>query len=302
MDIKNKKISILGTGKSGISAAIKAKKLGAKVFVSDMKSEEKFDDTSFITDNFTCEFGGHTELVLDAEMIIVSPGIPVNIPILQKAKMLEILVIGEIEFGFLIKNINSKIIAITGSNGKSTTVTLLDFLLKKNNFKTILAGNIGHAFTSFPIEEEGIDYIVLELSSFQLDLIKTFKPDIAAILNITPDHLNRYNSFNDYAKSKFRIFSNQDENDLAIINKDCDATQSLLDLGRLDGITIKSQIEEFSLKDTLASYYVGNEIISIENQLINISKRTILGPHNVAKMKLMELDSLMTQKLQIQIL
>ena len=204
---KNYKIGILGMAKSGIAAAYKAKKMGLEPFVSEFKKENQINNSQEIRKNFKCEFSGHSEKLLDCDLLIVSPGIPLDIPILKKAKKKNLKFISEIEFGYKIKYPASKIIAITGSNGKSTTVSLIHHILKTAGYKSILAGNIGSALTSFPIEKPGIEFIVLELSSFQLELIEFFKADVAAILNITPDHLNRYNNFEEYTLAKFNIFN-----------------------------------------------------------------------------------------------
>ena len=178
------KFGILGMAKSGIAAAYKIKELGGKPFLSEFLPKEKIVHHQNITRDFDCEFGGHSDKILNCDTIIVSPGIPLNIPVLKKAKEQNINIIGEIEFGFSIKSANSKIIAVTGSNGKSTTVSLIHHTLLKAGYKSILAGNIGTPFTAFPIEKSGIDFIVLELSSFQLETIKKFKADIAILLKI----------------------------------------------------------------------------------------------------------------------
>ncbi len=216
--MKKTKIGILGMARSGIAAARKAIKLGADVFISEFKTADSFENFQQLSEEFNCEFGGHSDEILKSEFIILSPGIPSDIPILLEAKSLGIEVISEIEYGYRIKAKDSEIIAVTGSNGKSTTVTLIYNMLKEEGQNVILAGNIGDAFTSFPIEEAGIDFIVLELSSFQLENIKDFHANVAVLLNVSPDHLDRYKSFDDYGLTKFNIFKNQTENDIAVLN------------------------------------------------------------------------------------
>jgi len=208
---------ILGLARSGIAAAYKIKAMGGKAFLSEKQWKDKIPSAAQLEKDFPCEFGGHTDRLLECDCLIISPGIPLDIPILNKARARGIELISEIEFGYRIKHPSSKIIAVTGSNGKSTTASLIYHILKNMDCKAILAGNIGDAFCSFPIHEPGIDYIVLEISSFQLDLITSFKPDVAVLLNITPDHMNRYESFDHYAASKARIFKYQDETDSAVL-------------------------------------------------------------------------------------
>ena len=272
MNVQEHKIGIMGIARSGLAAAYKIKKLGGIPFLSEFKAEDKFEDYKNIKSEFDCEFSGHTDRLLECDTIIVSPGISLNVPILEKAKKRNIHLISEIEFGFLVKHPESKIIAITGSNGKSTTVSLIHHILQTAGYNSILAGNIGMAFCSYPIEKPGIDFIVLELSSFQLELIDKFKPDVAAILNITPDHLNRYNNFDDYALAKFNIFKNQDKSDLSILN--LDDTMSLKHKNKLDP-------EYFSL-NSKTDIYFDDKQIKFGTESINIDNSTIKGPHNVA--------------------
>jgi len=214
-----KRIGILGMARSGISVAKKAMQCGFEVFLSDSNTKEALLNTTDIKD-FCCsihdiyvddciaEFGGHTDKLLEMDCLIVSPGIPLDIPILTKAKEKNILLMSEIEFAYQLTHPATKIIAVTGSNGKSSTVSLIHHILKSHGFDTLLVGNIGAAFSSFDIENKK-DFIILEISSFQLELIHDFKPDVAIILNITPDHLDRYDTFEDYALTKFSIFQNQ---------------------------------------------------------------------------------------------
>jgi UDP-N-acetylmuramoylalanine--D-glutamate ligase len=216
----SKNYGILGMARSGIAAAYKIKDLGGSAYLSEVREKDQIPIAEQLFKDFPCEFGGHTNKLLSCDCLIVSPGIPLDIPILMKAKEIGIELISEIELGFRIKAPDSKIIAVTGSNGKSTTASLIHHILTKMGHDSILAGNIGDAFCSYPIHQPGIHCIVLEISSFQLDLITSFKPDVAVLLNITPDHMNRYDSFEDYAASKARIFMFQDESDSAVLSLD----------------------------------------------------------------------------------
>lgn len=267
---------ILGLARSGLAAAWKIKELGGKPFLSEAKPAAEFPQADMIAEEFACEFGGHTDRILDCDVIIVSPGIPLDTPIIQKANSRGKKLISELEFGYTIKAPDSKIIAVTGSNGKSTTVSMIHHLLQSAGYNSLLAGNIGTAFTGYAIEKPGFDYIVLEISSFQLDLIDTFKPDIALLLNITPDHLNRYESFDHYALSKMRIFENQADKDYCIINADDHV------ISRFENM-IHSNKKYFSMNKTADAYYKDGVLhFPAYQNTIPIDKLQIRGPHNYA--------------------
>lgn len=265
--------TILGLARSGIAAAYKLKELGYSPFLSEYKPAEEIEDYQQLMQDFCCEFGGHSPAALDCETMIVSPGIP-DIPILQTAKEQGIELISEIELGFRLKANDSKIIAVTGSNGKSTTVSLINYIFRQAGYNTILAGNIGQAFTSFPIEKPGIDFIILELSSFQLELIQSFRPDLAILLNITPDHLDRYQSFAHYAQTKFKLFQNQSARNLAIINLDDSEVTSRSN-------QIAASKATFSLSKP-ADIFADNENIISKNTKYALAQLSLPGPHNLA--------------------
>lgn len=221
INITDKKISIIGAARSGIAAAELAIRKGAIPFLSDKADEDKLADNIPLIKKLNIDFevGGHTEKALDADLMVISPGVPTNTEIIKKAKSKNIEVISEIEFAS--QFCEGKIIAITGTNGKTTTTSLIGHLLSTAGIKNFVAGNIGNAFSNITDIIKSDEYAVLEVSSFQLDLIKSFKPFIAAILNITPDHLDRYdNDLIKYAKSKQRIYENQTQDDFLIINID----------------------------------------------------------------------------------
>jgi len=220
MKFKNKKISILGIAKSGKAAAKKLKKLGAKVFLSDSQNMTELKLSNQFVKDFCLETGGHSEKILESDLIIISPGVPSNINILEAARKKNIPIWSELELGFqLIKDRDkTKVIAVTGSNGKSTTASLIYNILKGVTNEIILAGNIGSPLSGFPIDKINYKFIVLEVSSFQLQNINKFKPDISVLLNLTPDHLNVHGTVGNYFKAKSQIFSNQDKDDIAIIN------------------------------------------------------------------------------------
>ncbi len=211
---------VLGAGESGIGAALLSHKHGHDVFVSDFGQIKANYKKELNEAGIDWEEGKHSEVkILSADIIIKSPGIPENVPILQKARENKIEIISEIEWGFRFVK-EAKIIAITGSNGKTTTSNLVYKMLKDSGLSVCLAGNIGNSFARELLVEPK-DYYILELSSFQLDGIVDFKPYVSIILNITPDHLDRYNySVEEYAKSKLNITKNQDENDYFIYWKE----------------------------------------------------------------------------------
>ncbi len=213
------KLVILGGGESGVGTAILGKKKGYEVFVSDFgKIKENYKEVLSIN-QIPWEDEKHTEsLILDADVVMKSPGIPEKAPIVKKLLERNIPVISEIEFAFPFTN--AKTIGITGSNGKTTTTLLTYHILKQGGLNVGLAGNIGKSF-AWQVAENNHDYYVLELSSFQLDGIVNYRPDIAVITNLSPDHLDRYAyDYNLYIASKFRITKNQTENDFLIVDHD----------------------------------------------------------------------------------
>ena len=212
-------IAILGSGESGKGAAILAKKAGYQVFVSDLKKIPKQTKSLFKKLSIDYEENHHSiDKIIKAEKIIKSPGIDQKSDLIVEIKKNRNDIISEIEFGF--SQTDSKIIGVTGSNGKTTTATMIYHILKKSGFNVALAGNIGRSFSG-SIAEQNYQIYVLELSSFQLDNILNFSPDISVITSITPDHLDRYNyDFDEYIKSKLNITLNQSTNQFLIFNSD----------------------------------------------------------------------------------
>jgi UDP-N-acetylmuramoylalanine--D-glutamate ligase len=203
-----KRIVILGSGESGVGSAILAREKGYEVFVSDFGNIPEQYKSELLKENIIFEEGHHTEaLILNANEVIKSPGIPETAPIVKKLKEQNTPVMSEIEFAG--RFTNAKTICITGSNGKTTTTLLTYHILKKAGYNVGLGGNVGKSF-ALQVARENFDYYVLELSSFQLDGMFDFKADVAVLLNITPDHLDRYEyNFDNYTRSKFRIVQNQ---------------------------------------------------------------------------------------------
>jgi len=276
----SKRLVILGGGESGVGAAILAKKKGFEVFVSD-RGEIK-DKYKNVLKNIDVEWeeGDHTESkVLNATEVVKSPGIPDTVPLILKVKEKGIQVISEIEFAG--RYTKAKIIGITGSNGKTTTSLLTFHMLKKAGLNVGLAGNVGDSLAK-QIAEDDKEFYVLELSSFQLDGMFDFKVDIAMILNITPDHLDRYdNQFENYAESKFRILQNQTECNEIIYCYDDEVVRKGVEEGDYKGVK-----NPFSIKTVTSNGgYINKEnlIINTNNKLLKmkITELALQGKHNL---------------------
>lgn len=221
MELKNKRVLVVGLGRSGVAAALFLQDHGAWVTVSDTKSEAQLQkEISLLLERgISLEAGQHSERTFrDQDLIVVSPGVPSDQPQLQHARAMGIPVIGEVELAS--RFLQGKIIAITGSNGKTTTTTLVGEILSKSGRKTLVGGNIGTPVISLAEKSSPEHLVVLEISSFQLETIQQFRPWIAAILNITPDHLDRHRTFQAYIDAKARIFENQQPGDFALLNAD----------------------------------------------------------------------------------
>ncbi len=275
---QNKQYAVLGLARSGIAAAYKIRELGGTAFLSDSQPREKISGAADLEADFTCEFGGHSNRLFKFGTWIVSPGIPLDLPIISQALARRIELISEIEFAYRLKASDSRIVAVSGSNGKSTTVSLIHHILKNMGYNSVLAGNIGSAFSSWPIEKPGIDFLVLEVSSFQLDLIDSFRPDVAVLLNITPDHLNRYASFEDYTASKFRLFANQTWENTAVVCLDSPPVVQNIDL-------IKSRLLRYSLTKTPpdCEAWLNRDVIQVGlRHKLPVKDLKIRGPHNQA--------------------
>jgi UDP-N-acetylmuramoylalanine--D-glutamate ligase len=274
-----KRLVILGGGESGVGTALLGKEKGFKVFVSDKGSiKQKYKDV-LIHNEIEFEDNQHTESkILNADLVMKSPGIPDKVAIVKQLIAAEIPVISEIEFAS--KYTEATLVGITGSNGKTTTATLTHHILKQE-LEVGLAGNIGDSFAKQIIEKNYPNY-VLEISSFQLDGILDFKPHIAVITNITPDHLDRYDyKFENYIASKFRIAMNQTKNDFLIYDADDEVITNWL-----INNPVQSTLVPFSLVKTIKNgAYLDKENIKItidNNQIIMPTANLALeGKHNI---------------------
>ena len=223
MELKGKKVLVVGLGKSGRSAALFLRHRGAQVTVSDMRSAEALAQElpALLDEGIAVETGGHGLLTFRRQdLIVVSPGVPLTTPELQQVRKLGLPITGEVELAA--RFLKTKILAITGSNGKTTTTTLCGEILKAGGLATQVGGNIGVPVIELvdePNNEEDA-WSVLEISSFQLETVELFRPKIAVILNITPDHLDRHGTFENYALTKERIFAAQTREDFLVLNGD----------------------------------------------------------------------------------
>ena len=221
MKLNGKRVLVVGLGKSGVASALFLKAHGALVTVSDTKSgDELRNEIPVLLDHgITVETGGHGDRTFRGQdLIVVSPGIPVDAPPLVQARALGEAVIGEIELAA--QFLPGPIVAITGSNGKTTTTTLAGEIMTAAGFPALVGGNIGTPAISLAERAQPETVIVLEISSFQLETIRTFRPKVAVILNVTPDHLDRHRTFEAYVDAKARIFENQQASDFAVLNAD----------------------------------------------------------------------------------
>jgi len=221
MDLNNKRVLVVGLGKSGVASALFLKAHGARVTVSDSKPPDELQEAipTLLDAGITVETGGHGERTFQGQdLIVVSPGVPVDAPPLVQARALGEKVIGEIELAA--EFFPGKIVAITGSNGKTTTTTLAGEILAAGGLSTVVGGNIGTPAISLVERATANTTAVLEVSSFQLETIQTFRSRIAVVLNVTPDHLDRHRTFAAYTDAKARIFENQRSEDFAVLNAD----------------------------------------------------------------------------------
>ena len=276
----NNRIVVLGGGESGVGAAVLAKVKGFDVFLSDKgKSEDKYVK---MLEQWEIPFeqGGHTEdLILNASEVIKSPGIPSTVPLVKKIEAAGIGIVSEIEFAG--RYDNAKKICVTGSNGKTTTTSLIYYLLQEAGLNVGLGGNIGKSY-ALQVATEHFDYYVLEISSFQLDNCYEFRPDIAVITNITPDHLDRYGyDMENYVRAKFRIVRNLRPEDCFIFDSDDEIT-----INHLDKIVTEAKKLPFTQKDKVeqgAYLEDGRIVIKYEDEECDIylKELSLGGIHNV---------------------
>jgi len=272
-----KKISILGLARSGIAAAKLAKKAGFKVFVSDAAvNEELIEKAKALNElGIDVEVGGHTPRVLQSDLLVVSPGVPLSIDVIKAAREMGIPVISEIEFAFRFEK--GSVVAVTGSNGKSTTATLIARILEDSGKKVFLAGNIGKPYSDVVTSTSSDSITVLELSSFQLEAIYSFSAFVGILLNLAPDHLDRYDTVDDYYRAKFRLFETQKPGSYAVLNIDQP------EVAKLEG-KIVADVLPFTMCDgRVNGAWLSNSIIMRRDEpILSKDEIGIPGPHNLA--------------------
>lgn len=282
--VVGKKVSVIGAAKSGVGAAQLLKARGAIVFVSDKETETKLQSqiTNLKALGVSYEIGGHSDRVYDTDLMVVSPGVPSNVPVVLEAKRRGIPVVSELELASWF--CPSPIIAVTGSNGKTTTTTLIGRMVHDAKKKYVVAGNIGTAFSSVVLELDKTSLAVLEVSSFQLDHCETFHPQISVLLNITPDHLDRYGgSFEQYVSAKCRIFMNQTNDDYLIYCYDDPKTRESVE--ELASHHIRTLAFGLERQFENGAFVHNGKMITIidgrRSEIIETNEISIKGEHNL---------------------
>lgn len=282
IDLKNKRVLVVGLGKSGLAAAHFLKARGARVTVSDARPATLIAELSgLLEEGFMVEAGSHGLLTFRRQdLIVVSPGVPLSTPVLTQVRAMGAHIIGELELGS--QFLQGEVIAVTGSNGKTTTTTLIGEILKAAGRPTLVGGNIGRPVTAMVDESTTESWSVLEVSSFQLETVETFKPRIAMVLNITPDHLDRHGSFATYAALKARITAFQTAEDFLILNGEDKDTQ-------LVAAKTKAQIYWFSTRRPIkqGAFVHGESILFVPREgakpepVMPVAEIPLAGAHNV---------------------
>ncbi|OSB10893.1 UDP-N-acetylmuramoyl-L-alanine--D-glutamate ligase [Paraclostridium bifermentans] len=283
MDLKNKNVLLVGLAKTGVSTIKKLNKLGANIIVNDIKPKEKLEgiiEEIDNLDNIEYVLGKHLENIENIDLTIVSPGVPLDLPFIEKIKSEGIKIIGEVELAYRLSK-NPTFIGITGTNGKTTTTSLVGEMFKKANKDTYIVGNIGNPVIDTVDLTNENSYLVTELSSFQLESIEDFKPKVSTIINITEDHLNRHHTMENYINAKARVFKNQDKTDFTILNYDDSIVRDL-------GKNSNGNVLYFSIKEEVkqGAYLDKNNNIVIkvdgkELVLMNKSELSLPGNHNL---------------------
>jgi len=284
LEFKAKNVCVIGLGITGYYTAKYLASMGANVTVTDTKDYKEFDSqilSELESLNIKLELGFHkTSTILNSDFVIPSPGVPLNIEPLILATKNNIPILGELDI--VSHYLNTKTIAITGTNGKSTVTSLIGQLLISAGLDVFVGGNLGTPPVKLLLEKKKPNYLVLEISSFQLDLSKNFNPHIAILLNITPDHLDRYNSFEDYVKSKFSIFKNQGNHQYAILNYDDPV------IAKYNFYT-QAKVIFYSLRNNqnVSAFVSGDKIVTIPPlppTQISIANYKLLGTHNISNL------------------
>ena len=281
MDFKDKKVLVSGVAKSGVSAAYLLKKLGANVIIQDAKTEDKLGNvvTELKNNGIALYLGSNPDDIIEnMDILVMSPGVPTDLPFVNKAREKNIPVIGEIELAYMF--CKSPIIGITGTNGKTTTTTLVGDICKAYYNNTFVVGNIGNPFADITLDTTNNGAVVAELSSFQLETINEFKPKVSAVLNITPDHLNRHHTIQNYIAAKERVFENQTADDYCILNYNDEITKAMANKTKAKVVffSLNNKLDEGIYSDKNSIYI---KALGYDQKVIDINELKILGGHNV---------------------
>lgn len=281
MELQDKRVLVVGLGKSGVASALFLKSRGARVTVSDSKPEAELRDEILLLleHGITVETGGHGDRTFRGQdLIVVSPGVPVDAPQIVQARNLGEPVIGEIELAA--QFLAGSIVAITGANGKTTTTSLAGEIVAAGRLSTLVGGNIGTPAISFVDQAGPATWTVLEVSSFQLETIVEFRPRIAVILNITPDHLDRHKTFANYISAKARVFENQRADDFTVLNADDPTTAGLSDRTRaqLFWFSRKKEVEKGAFVRGTHIYFRDGHS---EREIMTLAELPLKGAHNL---------------------
>lgn len=281
MELKDKKVLVSGMAKSGVAAARLLKKLGAVVTLQDAKTEDKLGEepAKLRKEGIELYLGANPDdIVEDMELLVMSPGVPTELPFVEKARAKGIEVIGEIELAY--RFCNSPVVGITGTNGKTTTTTLVGDIVKAYIQNTYVVGNIGNPFADIALDTTKDGAVVAELSSFQLETIKYFKPKVSAVLNITPDHLNRHHTLEAYTQAKERVFENQTADDFCVLNANDEATLKMADktAAKVIFFSLNKPLDEGIYSDEKSIYI---KALGYDEKILDIDELNILGGHNV---------------------
>ncbi len=282
MDVKDKKVLVSGIARSGIAAAHLLRRKGAEVTIQDAKTEDKLDRETLNRleeDGIELYLGTNPDdIIEEMDMLVMSPGIPTDLPFVNRARELGVEVIGEIELAY--RYCKSPVIAVTGTNGKTTTTTLIGDILKAYVKDTYVVGNIGNPFAEEVLKTTEDGAVVAELSSFQLETIDTFRPKVSAVLNITPDHLNRHHTLENYIAAKERVFENQTSEDFCILNHNDEVTAAMAGKTKAKVIyfSLDKELEEGIYSDEKSIYI---RALGYDEKVVDIDELKIIGGHNV---------------------
>lgn len=278
---QNKRVTVLGLGRSGLASAKYLKQLGADVFVSESMPEQKVADTTkqeLQDNNISVEYGNHSDAAIErAELFVVSPGIPPTAPVIKRATGTGCEIISDIELAY--RDLKTPIIAITGTNGKSTTTSLVSYILEKCGLRAPACGNIGVPILS--LANRKLDFLVCEVSSFQLQYAPTFAPEVSAWLNLTPDHLDWHANLDEYIDAKKRMFLNQAVSQKAVLNSDDSIVITTKTVAEILPFSSVSEMD-----DHVQAVYLSDDFICCrykmkEHVLCHVDELGVRGAHNI---------------------